>query len=244
MKVRIFIFSALISLSLLKGQNLVQGSPFDSTLYHGYYTTFSGCTQNSQMTIKLDTALYHYPGGMQFMMVVDSISFPGPVFVSPVQPGDTILLNSAAPLYGTPPFTGINFWFRIVLAGTPTTANQPYPCHIGVNTCTCFCLNLYIEPSPFNTSVCRVDLANAIAENKITHTLNLYPNPSNTGFTVKGLRGKNALKLYDSFGRLVLEQETHEDAAALDTWLLPEGVYNLCVNGCDGRSQHKVMVKH
>lgn len=241
MKMIVFGFSILLTLSGLMAQNLIQGVPYDSTLYNGYYTASPGCTQNSQMTIKLDTALYHYANGMEFMVVIDSISFAGPTYVSPVQPGDTILLNSANPVCGSPPAVGLNYWFRIVLAGTPTTANQPYPCHIGVNPCTCLCPTLYIEPSPFNTSSCRVDLANTVVESSLKRSLELFPNPANTTFSVKGIQGKNKLRLYDAFGKLVLEKEVNADAI-FDVHQFPEGVYTLHIEGGPNSDQYKLII--
>lgn len=222
---------------MLKAQHYILGVPFDSTLTSGYYASAAGCTQTSEMTVKLDTSLFNYASGLEFMIVVDSVQ--GPTGVPSPIPNDTFRLSSSTPTYSSLPI-GPNFWFRIVVAGTPTTAFQHYPCHITIIQCTCLCLNLTITKD-VNGGNCTVDRPDAIFEQNADKALSFYPNPANNSLNIKGINGKTTLRLYDPFGRLVMEQTADADTV-VDTSRLPAGVYSLSVDNGHGRSLNKVIV--
>lgn len=82
----------LVCFGFLNAQKYTQSIPFDTTLYTGNYTVNSGCTSSFQLRIQLSSGLFSYVSGMDFLVIIDSVSFPGPISLSPVKPGDTTVL--------------------------------------------------------------------------------------------------------------------------------------------------------
>lgn len=235
---KIFTLFLLFSFHLSKAQHYTQGVVFDTTLYQNGFYTSNGCT-STDATISLDPALYNYVNGMQFMIIMDTVYFAGPVGASPYHAGDTIILDSMNPSFHT--VTGAaSFWFRIKLVGTPALASQNYPCNLAVNLCTCSCMNMFVAPVP-GSPTCTVDLSNQVPEIKKTESLSVFPNPVANSLFVAGIAGKTDLRLYDTLGKLVIEQETDNDSY-LNTADLTEGMYTLSVDDGKHKTFSKVLV--
>ena len=76
-----------------------------------------------------------------------------------------------------------------------------------------------------------------------THLIHFYPNPANNKFKIEGIKGSTVVKLYDLFGKLVIEKETKNDIEIL-TGNLSEGLYILATQSELGKSFNKVLIKH
>jgi hypothetical protein len=234
---KIFTLLLLFSFQFSKAQHYTQGLPFDTTLYSNGFYSVSGCTSNNG-SISLDPTLFNYVSGMQFMIIIDTVYFTGPVGMSPYHAGDTVILDPSHPGFSS--VTGAaSFWFRIKLVGTPTTSGQVYPCGLVVNQCTCLCIQMTIAADP-GSPACSVDLSNAVAEfNK--PGLNVFPNPAVNTLSVNGITGKTVLQLYDAFGKLVMEQEA-DGNTTINTAGLTEGIYTLSVDDGKTKTFNKMLV--
>lgn len=233
---KIFTLLLLLSFNLSKAQHYTQGIPFDTTLLTGSYHHINGCSQMMEVNINLDPSLFNYVSGLQFMAIRDSIQqgFPGS---TPTPIGDTIILNASNPTYSE--LGSYTSWFRIKLVGTPTLAGQTYPCNVVLNYCTCFCLNMTITAA-FGSPTCSVDLSNSVAE-FTKQGLHVFPNPVVNTLSVKGMTGKAVLRLYDPFGKLLMEQET-EGSSTLNTAALTEGIYTLSADDGKRKRFAKVLI--
>ncbi len=72
-------------------------------------------------------------------------------------------------------------------------------------------------------------------------TIDIYPNPADNALNIKGISGKTTLRLYDVFGKLVLETET-ENNTEINTSRLAEGIYMLLTEGKNGRAFNKIVI--
>lgn len=220
----IFVFSICVS----KAQYYTQSVPVDTVIYTGSYS-FPGVSCNSMEfpDITLDPTLYSYVDGLEFIMLVDSVNFAGPIQFSPVHVGDTIKLNSVNSVYYTP--APVIFHFKLKLVGVPTTAGQNYPCHLDFLMCTCNCYHMIIKPSISNTAMCSVGLLNSVKQINQLTSFSIYPNPVVHKLTISGINSATVIKLYNSCGSLVLEQNIDKDVT-IDTDTLLDGIYTLYIS--------------
>lgn len=222
-KILLFIF--ILSAGFVKAQHYTQNIPVDTVIYTGVYNSASGsCASMENPDITLDAGLYTYVNGLQFQIVVDSVIFAGPSQFSPVHVGDVIVLNSSNPVYYT--LAPVVFYYRLKLVGTPTTAGQTFPCSLDYMQCACNCYHLIIKASITNTTVCTVDIYNSVKEADMLHSFILYPNPAINAINISGINQFTSIKLYNSVGVLVLEQNSSQNLS-IDTGSLPEGIYTL-----------------
>ena len=77
---------------------------------------------------------------------------------------------------------------------------------------------------------------NLAVEEYAWQTLNVYPNPSDGQFTAEG---NGTLRVYNALGQLIVMREIREKAV-LD---LPKGLYFVRLDGADGMSIAKLVVK-
>lgn len=236
MKKTLLLSLLLCTTVLLRGQQYTQGLAYDSTLNSGHYTG-SGCNQPTLMDIRLDSSLFTYVTGMQFMVVFDTVQG---VLIGPagqIQSGDTFFLDAAHPhVYDAVNTGGINCWYHIVVAGTPAQAGENYPCALEVDQCTCFCLNIVIRASIFDTTTCHVDLPDFIPAAATGAQVHVFPNPATNIFAVTGLSGKTIVRVFDVWGNLVAAQEAG-GTMTFDTQGWAAGIYLLKVSG-EGEAEH------
>jgi hypothetical protein len=244
MKKQLLLFIFILNIGFAKAQHYTQGIPVDTVLYTGTYS-FPGnsCQSGTYAKIELNPSLYNYVNGLEFMILVDTVTMGPPPQFSPVHAGDTFLLNAANPSYYTP--ASVVFNFRLKLVGTPTTSGQNFSCNLDYQLCACSCYQLIIMPSVTNTTVCTVDLSNQVKEIGNHTSLLIYPNPTANKLLVSGINQKNTIKLYNSFGALIIEQNAHQDMA-IDTSLLPNGIYTLVTSsdaGSNGITQKVIIAR-
>jgi hypothetical protein len=235
----IFILVFMMCFSFSKAQNYIQNIPFDTTLYSTSYAVNSSCTAAYQLRIQLSPSLFTYVSGMKFMVVIDSVYFPGPMSSSPVKPGDTTILNSSNPTFSTMAVSGLKYWCRIELSGTPAVPGQSYPCHLQISQCLCFCTDIMIQPSLTNTSVCSVNLNNSINELSDPKSISVFPNPSCGQIFIKNISASSDLSIYNNYGQLVITKHITGDVS-FDISNLSEGVYWLF---CTDENRKKTISK-
>jgi hypothetical protein len=215
----------LLSTYFTKAQHFVQGVPVDTVIYSGMFSSPSNsCSSTSMPDVTLANNLSFYVDGLQFMMLVDSVTFAGPAQLSPVQPGDTIIFDAAHAYYSQA--APLYFYFRLKLVGTPTTAGQTFPCKIEFNHCTCSCYHLAITSSSTDLSICTVDVANGVKYPNAPAALNVYPNPVINALSVLGIKQSTHITLYNSLGVLVMELDASSDTT-INTETLSAGIYTL-----------------
>ncbi len=223
-----FIFSLLlISLTRVLAQNFHENVRVDSLLVNQHYHVNSGaCGQTTDIHILLDSTLFNYVDGLSFNIIIDSVKYSGPPCC--VTAGDTIVLNAESPDYSRISGSVSDFWFRVLLQGTPSTAQQRYPCELEVIQCTCYCLDMEIKSSW--SSDCYVEGAESIGKTIDNNVLQLYPNPSSTGFRVLGLTGVGQISLYNALGEQVVSSEVVA-GSIFNTSNLAGGIYTAVVTG-------------
>ncbi len=228
MKKSVLILISLLCFSFSKAQLYTENLPFDTTLYSGHYIANSFCSNPVQVRIEFDSSLYTYVTGMQFFIIIDSVNFPGPLGMSPVQQGDTFALDAVTHIFSTQIINGLEYWFRIKLVGTPTLVNETYPCKLQLDQCTCFCTYMTIRASTFDISSCVVGLSSFVSELNESKTISVFPNPAGKILTIKGIEDKATVFLYNVSGRLVLESEVSHDNV-IDIANLSSGLYWISV---------------
>lgn len=228
MKKSTLLLFVILSINVLKGQQYVTNTPFDSTLNSSGYIPSSSCTQGNPVNIELDTSLFNYVSGIQFVIIIDSIHFGGPMSISPVHPGDTIILNSSSHAFNIPSSYSGSFWFRIKLIGIPNTPHQNYPCKIETIQCTCNCLDILITKSTTDLSVCYVNFLDKVNELEKQNIFNVFPNPIINNFTITNIMEQSTIKLYNSLGEIIIEKEINSDFT-FDTSNLSDDIYSLFV---------------
>jgi hypothetical protein len=221
---KIYTVIFIICFGFFKAQNYTQYTSIDTTLCSGTYTVLSGCTSTLPLKIQLSPALFNYVSGMNFMVIIDSVNFAGPSSSCPVKAGDTTILNSSNPLFSTLAVSGLKYWFRIELAGTPTVSGQSYPCHLEIAQCLCFCTDITIKPSTTNTTTCFVNLANSVNELSGPKAISVYPNPASDQLYLKGITGETTVKIFNACGQLVLAKLVYHNTD-LNISNLNQGVY-------------------
>lgn len=237
---KLLLFYLVVMICELKAQNYTQGIPVDTVIYTGTYS-FQGnsCPSMTYAEIELNPGLYNYVDGLQFMILVDTVTFGPPPQFSPVHAGDTFLLNAATPSYFTP--ASIVFNFRLKLVGTPTTAGQNFACHLDYLQCVCNCYHMFISSSLTNTAVCSVGVSNKISETD-KQNLMMYPNPTKDKLSVSGISQPTKVSIYNSFGVLVIEQNSNQDLV-FNVESLPNGIYSLVTSSVfDNKSVAKKLV--
>jgi len=71
--------------------------------------------------------------------------------------------------------------------------------------------------------------------------LRLYPNPAITDINITGITGKTSIKMYDVFGKLVLQKEV-ENNTTLNTSQLAQGIYTLVTESNGSRTVNKAVI--
>ncbi len=238
---KLLLLILVCKLCVLKAQNYTQGIPVDTVIYSGTYS-FQGnsCPSMTYAEIELNPSLYNYVNGLQFMILVDTVTFGPPPQFSPVHAGDTFLLNATTPTYYTP--ASVVFNFRLKLVGTPTTAGQNFSCNLDYQQCACACYQLIIMPSITNTTVCSVGVSSKVNEVD-KQSLVMYPNPVFNTLSVLGIHKQTTVKLYNSFGILVKEQQSNDDLT-IETSSLPNGIYTVVTssNNDNNSTSKKVVI--
>ena len=230
---KLLLLILVCNLCVLKAQNYTQGIPVDTVIYTGTYSFPSNsCPSMTYAEIELNPGLYNYVNGLQFIILVDTVTFGPPPQFSPVHAGDTFLLNAATPSYYTP--ATVVFNFRLKLVGTPTTAGQNYPCNLEYLQCVCNCYHMFINASLTNTAVCTVGVSSKVNEVD-KQSLVMYPNPAINTLSVLGIHKQTNIKLYNSFGILVMEQQSNDDMT-IETSSLPNGIYTIVTSSNEGNS--------
>lgn len=245
MKNSFFLLFILLSLNVLKGQQYVVNTSVDSTFHSGAYIyPIKNCTQQNSVNIRLDPSLFNYVTGLQFVIIIDSVHFGGPMNGGPLHSGDSIFLSSSRPAFEMSSIYSGSFWFKIKLIGTPVTVNQSYPCKIDVALCTCYCLDIVIKKSSTNSSMCNVGLFNKIDDVIKKDNFDVYPNPAINNFTISNIIQKSTIRLYNSLGEIITEKEINSDYT-FDTNKLPNGIYTLIVNNkSDGFILKKIVIEN
>lgn len=72
-------------------------------------------------------------------------------------------------------------------------------------------------------------------------SITIFPNPSTDVINISGITGKTNLKLYDIFGKLVIENET-ENNTTLHTSQLSKGIYTLATETIAGKAFNKLVI--
>jgi len=71
----------------------------------------------------------------------------------------------------------------------------------------------------------------------------VYPNPAGNYFTIEtGVTEKQLLQLFDVTGNLVLTQNIQSDKIKIDTYNLPEGIFNLCLTSNDQKINKRLVI--
>jgi len=89
----------------------------------------------------------------------------------------------------------------------------------------------------FNNTPCSVGI-NTIDK---PGSLLISPNPASNTISISNITGKTSIRIYNSLGELVIEQET-ENNLSLDISQLPMGVYNISVNDSKSERFNKIVI--
>ena len=234
-----FIFLLLIASSTkLLAQNFHENERVDSLLVNEHYhSNSSACGQTEDINISLDSTLFDYVDGLAFTIIIDSVKYSGPPCC--VIAGDTVVLDAENPDYSRISGSVSDFWFRLLLQGTPSTAQQRYPCQLSVTQCTCYCLDMEIISAW--SSDCYVEGAESIGETYDDSGLQVYPNPSCNGFRVLGLTGVGQISLYNALGEQVVSDKI-TDGGIFDTGNLVDGVYTAVLKSPNQTQQIKKLI--
>jgi hypothetical protein len=240
MRKYLLILLFVLSIHFAKAQHYTQGIAFDTTLASGHFALSGACMQTFQFKMQLDTSLFNYVAGMKFIAVFDTVTgmMAGGGTFGNIQSGDTVELNTAHPVFA--PLGSYSCWYRLKLIGTPQTSGQIYPCEIDLLQCTCACTDMTITKSTFNSSICSVDVFNAINE-KEKNTISIYPNPAIHSLSIGGITSHSLVSLYDAFGKLISQKET-DNNTIFDTTPLLEGMYTLEIANDKNKSYHKIVI--
>lgn len=96
----------------------------------------------------------------------------------------------------------------------------------------------YLLPFTINTDAQVVGL-----EEKITSSIEIYPNPAMEAFTIDGLKGESEIQLMDLNGKLIVNYNTKENSFVIERGSIAAGVYFIKVSGGNSSSIQKVMFK-
>jgi hypothetical protein len=215
------------SCSCLKAQQYEYGVPFDSLLNTQYFFGGPGCT-GGPLTLTLDSSLYNYVSGIQFIFICDTVL--APPWAPVIQPGDTVIIDADHPQFAPPSgYPGFGGHFKLV--GIPDSVGQTYPCSFEWIECACACPDILIRASQQDSSTCFVNPFSGLKESRTQKDFILYPNPANSELWIGNINGNAIIHVYDIYGRLVLEKET---STAIDINGLPPGLYT-CMAEQKGR---------
>ncbi len=93
-----------------------------------------------------------------------------------------------------------------------------------------------------DTSACQV-ITSINAFVMQSNSINIFPNPSNGKFVIKGLSFNTQIKIYDAVGKLVFETYTNKDSEELNLAHVEEGVYFIQVFSATDVLQRKILIK-
>ena len=88
-----------------------------------------------------------------------------------------------------------------------------------------------------------IKFSNSLLVNKSANNISIYPNPVNNNFTVAGLAGKSTIKITNTMGQKVLEQNTSANSLNLDVTGLKSGTYILSITDDADRVAIKKFIK-
>jgi hypothetical protein len=102
--------------------------------------------------------------------------------------------------------------------------------------CTSPCQNC--SASKTDTIGCTQNAITIITNNNRFY---FYPNPAATALSIKGITDKTNIKLFDIFGKLVLDFET-ETNTAINTSQFANGMYTIIAEDNKGKTFNKVLI--
>jgi hypothetical protein len=88
-----------------------------------------------------------------------------------------------------------------------------------------------------------IKFSNSLLVNKSANNISIYPNPVNNNLTVAGLAGKSTIKITNTMGQKVLEQNTSANSLNLDVTGLKSGTYILSITDDADRVAIKKFIK-
>jgi len=122
--------------------------------------------------------------------------------------------------------------------GPATSAELNYPTGVSVDISS----NVYIlEWGNHRIRKITVD-PTATTEHKIFNKeITIYPNPVSNSINISGITTKTTIKMYDVFGKLVMQKET-ESNIILNTDQIAQGIYTLETESNAGRAVNKIII--
>lgn len=85
------------------------------------------------------------------------------------------------------------------------------------------------------------NLAVSIPDFKKAESVTIFPNPAYTRINITGIKDKSTIRLYDSFGKLILEKDI-ENNATIDISNYNQGIYILVTDNNNERVFNKVVI--
>lgn len=73
-------------------------------------------------------------------------------------------------------------------------------------------------------------------------SLSIYPNPATNAFTITNITLPTIIRLFDTLGKLVIEEQVESGATTIDTSNLTQGVYTLVAEEEKGSALYKVVI--
>jgi hypothetical protein len=228
----------------LSAQQYYEDTYVDTTLYGANYPANGNCILPDVVSeITLDTSLYDYVTGLQFIVVVDTSTG---VLLGGVSVGDTIELTAGSPTisfgFGS---LDASVQYHVAVIGTPSVVNQSYPCQLELIHCTCSCpFTTIIQAGQFSPT-CQVDMATEVNEAVYWNNLPIYPNPT-TGqvrIDLGQILDNTTLNIYNPVGSLVHTQQLN-GVQYIDHELHgAKGIYLLQLVDQDGNTANNKLIK-
>jgi hypothetical protein len=232
----------IVLISVLLGTSVLAQFPFSLPTYiQGHYENdtileeYGTLTPTGNASISIDPELnVNFIKGVQFKMVVDSISLGG---AASVNVGDTLLIPVSFQL-----FTG-SIGFHVIIEGTPEIAGESYLCDLGLNFTTGLDYGVVITPESYDS--CFVDHIEGIRKFPHPETVNLFPNPASELITIKVSHQTigSGFILVDIMGRQMLYGELTDESTVLDISHLDQGVYFLIIDDKQSILTNKIVVQ-
>jgi len=154
--------------------------------------------------------------GLQFKMVVDSISLGG---AASVNKGDTLLIPAAFQL-----FTG-SIGFHVIIEGTPETAGESYFCDLVYFLMLGLDYEMVIGLASYDS--CFVENIEGIDNFQYEENFKIFPNPTSKLLTINAsdqIVGSKFM-ICDKLGRQVLSGILTNKSTTIDIYHLESGVY-------------------
>jgi hypothetical protein len=200
------------------------------TAASGSTFTFSPTTTTTITVV--GTALTGCSDSSFYIVQVDSVP---PVQI--ISTSNTICLDDAPLLLNSNPTTGS-------FSGPGMNDNSFDPMTTGAGTFTIYYTYVHTNGCSMQDSLqIAVSACVGIAEQGAADNLQLYPNPASDQIIVKGsLMEKTNVAVYDSRGRLLLNQTCMTDRIVLNTSELTKGVYVIQITTGDGHMLSRKLV--